>query len=132
VVRYLSVTEVFDLHQRLTTQSGGSEGLRDQAALISAVRQPQMQFGGEELYPSISEKAAALGFALIRNHPFVDGNKRVGHAAMEVFLILNGWEIEADVDEQERLVLEVAAGEVGRDELTEWLSNHLVRREASP
>jgi len=90
-----------------------------------------MQFGGEELYPSISEKAAALGFALIRNHPFVDGNKRVGHAAMEVFLILNGWEIEADVDEQERLVLDVADGGVGRDELTKWLSNHLVRREAS-
>lgn len=131
MVRYLSVTEVFDLHQRLITQSGGSEGLRDQAALISAVRQPQMEFGGEELSPSISEKAAALGFALIRNHPFVDGNKRVGHAAMEVFLILNGWEIEAEVDEQERLVLDVAAGGVERDELTEWLSNHLVRREAS-
>ena len=125
------MTEVFDLHQRLITQSGGSEGLRDQAALISAVRQPQMEFGGEELSPSISEKAAALGFALIRNHPFVDGNKRVGHAAMEVFLILNGWEIEAEVDEQERLVLDVAAGGVERDELTEWLSNHLVRREAS-
>ena len=58
MVRYLSVTEVFDLHQRLIAQSGGSEGLRDQAALISAVRQPQMEFGGEELYPSISEKAA--------------------------------------------------------------------------
>lgn len=128
MVRYLSVTEVFDLHQRLITQSGGSEGLRDQGALASAVRQPQMQFGGEELYPSISEKAAALGFALIRNHPFVDGNKRVGHAAMEVFLILNGWEIEAEVDVQERPVLDVADGAVGRDELTEWLSNHLVRR----
>lgn len=131
MVRYLSVTEVLDLHQRLITQSGGREGLRDQAALISAVRQPQMQFGGEELYPSISEKAAALGFALIRNHPFVDGNKRVGHAAMEVFLILNGWEIEAEVDEQEGLVMDVASGGVERDELAEWVSNHLVRREAS-
>jgi len=83
-----------------------------------------MQFGGEELYSSLEEKAAALGFALIQNHPFVDGNKRVGHASMEVVLRLNGWEITASVDEQERFILDVAAGAVGRDELTEWLSAH--------
>jgi death-on-curing protein len=58
-----------------------------------------MGFGGQELYPSLGEKAA-LGFSLVCNHPFVDGNKRVGHAAMETFLVLNGWELAADVDEQ--------------------------------
>jgi len=86
-----------------------------------------MQFGGEELYTSTVEKAAALGFALIQNHPFVDGNKRVGHASMEVFLRLNGWEINASIGEQERLILDVAAGGIGRDELTEWLSTHVER-----
>lgn len=124
-MRYLTVTEVLDLHRRLIETSGGGSGLRDRGALVSAVRQPQMQFGGEELYSSIVEKAAALGVALIQNHPFVDGNKRVGHASMEVFLRLNGREITASVDEQERLILDVAAGGVGRDELTEWLSAHV-------
>jgi death-on-curing family protein len=74
------------------------------------------------------DKAATLGFSLINNHPFIDGNKRIGHAAMEVFLILNGYEIEAEVDEQERIILEVAAGQVKRDGLKEWLSLHIVER----
>jgi death-on-curing protein len=86
-----------------------------------------MGFGGEELYSSLTEKAAALGFALIRNHPFVDGNKRTGHASMEVFLRLNGWEIVASVDEQERLVIDAADGTASRDELAEWLSGHVER-----
>jgi death-on-curing protein len=90
-----------------------------------------MQFGGEELYSSLAEKASALGYALIQNHPFVDGNKRVGHASMEVFLRLNGWQINASVDEQERLVLDVASGAVGRDELTEWLSTHVERLQST-
>jgi death-on-curing protein len=124
-MRYLTVTEVLDLHRRLIETSGGSPGLRDRDPLVSAVRQPQMQFGGEELYASTVEKAAALGFALIQNHPFVDGNKRVGHASMEVFLRLNGWRITASIGEQERLILDVAAGRVGRDELTDWLSAHV-------
>jgi len=126
-VRYLSVTEVLDLHRRLIETSGGSPGLRDRGALVSAVRQPQMQFGGEELHSSTVEKAAALGFALIQNHPFVDGNKRTGHASMEVFLRLNGWKIVASVDEQERLAIKVADGTASRDELAEWFSAHIER-----
>jgi len=70
-------------------------------------------------------KAAALGFSLAMNHPFVDGNKRVAHAAMEVFLLLNGFEINAAVDEQERLMLDLAAGKVTREQLTVWLENHV-------
>ena len=69
--------------------------------------------------------SAALAFSLVQNHPFVDGNKRVGHAAMETFLILNGSEIGAPVDDQERLVLDLAAGRIGRDDLTDWLRQHL-------
>lgn len=74
-----------------------------------------MTFGGEELYPTMSEKAATLGYSLIQNHPFVDGNKRTGHAAMELFLVLNGQEITATEDEQYDIILKVAAGQPGRD-----------------
>jgi death-on-curing protein len=83
-----------------------------------------MTFGGEDLYPALVEKAAALGHSLIANHPFVDGNKRTGHAAMEVFLMVNGFEIQASVDEQERVILQVAAGEMKREKFTEWLRGH--------
>jgi death-on-curing protein len=98
--------------------------VRDLGLLESAVRQPRQSFDGADLYPSIPEKAAVLGFSLISNHPFIDGNKRVGHAAIEIFLVLNGHELHADVDEQERLVLGVAAGEIGRKRLSEWIKDH--------
>ena len=124
-MRYLTVEEVLELHARLLEQSGGSEGLRDPGALASAVEQPRMTFGGEDLYPTVAEKAAILSFALAKNHPFVDGNKRTAHAAMEVFLVLNGYEIEASVDEQERVFLSLAAGEVEREEFTDWVKAHL-------
>lgn len=127
-MRYLTVEEVLELHARLLEQSGGSEGLRDSGALASAVEQPRMTFGGEDLYPTVAEKAAALGFALAQNHPFVDGNKRAAHAAMEVFLVLNGYEIEAPVDEQERVFLSLAAGEVERDAFADWIKTHLTER----
>jgi death on curing protein len=127
-MRYLSPQEVISLHSLLIAQSGGSSGLRDRGALESAVAQPEASFGGEELYPELASKAGALGHSLIQNHPFVDGNKRVGHAAMEVFLLLNGYEIDASVDEQETIVIYVASGKVSRNELSEWISKHMVAR----
>jgi death-on-curing protein len=78
-----------------------------------------------DLYSTLVEKAAALCFSLVQGHAFVDGNKRAGHAAMETFLVLNGAEVDAPVDEQERLVLGVAASRVGREQLTDWLRQHL-------
>jgi death-on-curing protein len=98
-------------------------------ALESALAQPQMTFGGEELYPTLVDKAAALGYALLKNHPFLDGNKRTGHAAMEVLLILNGYEIRAAVDEQEHIILQVAASEIDREEFTRWLRTRVVAKE---
>jgi death-on-curing protein len=83
--------------------------------------------GGAEAHPTLPAKAAALAFSLIKNHPFVDGNKRVGHAAMATFLFLNGWELEAPIVEAERVILDVASGLLGREALTEWVSSHLVR-----
>lgn len=70
-------------------------------ALESATAQPRMTFGGEDLYPDFPAKAAALAFSLINNHPLVDGNKRIGHAALETLLVLNGFELDAGVDEAE-------------------------------
>ncbi|MER3434518.1 MAG: type II toxin-antitoxin system death-on-curing family toxin [Leptolyngbya sp. ERB_1_1] len=128
MIRYLSLIEVLDLHRRIIETSGGAIGIRDLGMLESAIAQPRMTFGGEELYPSLIDKAAALGFSLIMNHPFVDGNKRIGHAAMETFLVLNGLEISASVDEQEQIVLALASGELQREQFVEWLKQHVVAR----
>jgi death-on-curing protein len=127
-MRYLTLNKVLELHIRLIERYGGSAGIHDLGALESALTQPRMTFGGEELYPTIAEKAAALGFALIKNHPFVDGNKRTGHAAMEIFLVLNGFEIDASVDEQEKVILQVASGESKREAFTDWLRPHIVEK----
>jgi death-on-curing protein len=125
MIRYLSVEQVFDLHSRVLEQSGGLAGVRDLAGLESAAAQPQMAFGGQELYPTLADKAAALGFSLISNHPFLDGNKRIAHAAMEAFLVLNGYELAAAVDEQEQVILRVAAGAMEREDFTAWVHSHL-------
>ena len=127
-MRYLTLGEVVDLHDRLLGATGGAPGIRDLGALDSATAQPKATFGGADLYPTLADKAAALCFSLVRNHPFVDGNKRVGHAAMETFLVLNGSEIDAAVDEQERLMLDLAAGLIDRSRLTDWLRQHLKPR----
>jgi death-on-curing protein len=108
-MRYLSLGEVVELHQRLLHETGGAAGIRDFGLLESALAQPKATFGGAELHTTLAGKAAALGFALVANHPFVDGNKRIAHAAMAVFLLLNGLAIEATVDDQERLMLAVAS-----------------------
>jgi death-on-curing protein len=124
-MRYLTLAEVVELHRRLLQVSGGATGIRDLGALEAAVAQPKASFGGVDLYPTLAEKATALCFALIQGHPFVDGNKRVGHAATETFLVLNGAEVDAPVDDQERLILDLAAGRIGRSQLTDWLRQHL-------
>ena len=94
-MRYLSLQEVISLHSLLVAQSGRSSGLRDRGAFGIRVAQPEASFEGKELHPDLSSKAAALGHSLIQNHPFVDGNQRIGHGAMEVFLLLNSHEIDA-------------------------------------
>jgi death-on-curing protein len=126
VIRYLSVNEILELHNRVMQASRGSLGLLDLGALESAVAQPRMTFEDQELYPTLPEKAAALGFSLIQDHPFVDGNKRTGHAAMETFLVLNGHEINATVDEQQTVLLRVAASEMKREAFLEWLREHII------
>ncbi|MGH7831479.1 MAG: type II toxin-antitoxin system death-on-curing family toxin [Candidatus Binatia bacterium] len=127
-MRYLTLNEALELHRRVIGQSGGTLGVLNLDGLESALAQPRMTFGGKDLYPSLADKAAALGYSLIQNHPFLDGNKRTGHAAMEVFLFLNGYEIRASVDEQERIVLQVASGEKDREAFAIWLRDHIAAR----
>ena len=121
----ISLEVVLELHHELIHRTGGSAGIRDLNGLKSALAQPRMTFGGQDLYPTLVEKAAALGFSLIQNHPFVDGNKRVGHAVMELFLYLHGFEIDAPADEQETIILQVAASQRSRADLVQWLEQHL-------
>jgi len=123
-MRYPTLAEVVELHRQLLQATGGAPGIRDLGALESAIAQPRATFGGVDLYPTVVEKAAALCFSLVQDHPFVDGNKRIGHAAMEIFLLLNGAEIDASVDDQERLMLDLAAGRIGRSHLTDWVRQH--------
>ena len=125
-MRYLSFAEVLELHRLVVAQAGGAGGLRDLGALESAVAQPRATFGGVDLYPTLAAKAAALGHALALNHAFVDGNKRVAHAALETFLVLNGHELAAAVDAAEQQMLRLAAGEVSREQFAVWVAQHLV------
>jgi death-on-curing protein len=129
-LRALSADDVIYIHARLIAQSGGSHGLRDRGAVESSVAQPLQSFGGNELYPEVIDKAAALGFFLASNHPFVDGNKRVAHAALVVTLRLNGYHLRAPVDEQEQLMLRLASGAMSGAEFGEWVSRHTIAADA--
>ena len=128
-MRYLALAQVVELHQRILAATGGAPGIRDLGALESALAQPKAAFAGRDLHRTLAEKAAALCFSLAQNHRFVDGNKRVAHAAMETFLVLNGWEIRAEVDEQERLMLDLVSGKVTRESLAGWLRDYLHARQ---
>ena len=124
-MRYLTLGEVVELRRLVLAASGGATGIRDLGALESAVAQPRTSFGGSDLHPTLIEKTGALGFALAQGHPFVDGNKRVAHAAMATFLLLNGADIAATVDEQEHLMLNLASGRLSRTDLVAWLREHV-------
>ena len=124
-MRHLTLAEALELHRQVITQTGGLAGLRDLGALESSLAQPRQTFEGRDLYPDLAAKVGALGLSLIANHCFVDGNKRIGHAAMEATLLLNGQEFTATVDEAERIILGVASGTTTREELISWVREHL-------
>lgn len=116
-----SQEKVLLLHKLITEETGGDPNIRDFALLDSALESAFLTFGGEELYPTKEEKGARLGFSLISNHAFVDGNKRIGMYVMMTFLEVNGIRITPEVDDVARVGLAVASGEMGYDELLEWI-----------
>jgi death on curing protein len=124
-MRYLTLAEIVHLHRMIVEGTGGASGIRDLGALESAVAQPKATFDMNDLYPSLTDKAAILCFSIVQGHPFVDGNKRVGHAAMATFLLLNGAQIDATIDEQEEIMLSLASGQMTRPQFTDWLKGHV-------
>ena len=117
----LSQEKVLALHEILTKETGGDPNVRDIALLNSAIESAFATFDGQELYPTKEEKGARLGFALISNHAFVDGNKRIGMYVMLIFLEVNGIKIRLSNDEIVRVGLAVASGEMKYEELLDWI-----------
>ena len=122
----LSKSQILLIHDQLISETGGSSGLRDEGMLDSALNAPFQTFGGEDVYPSLQKKAARLCFGLAKNHPFVDGNKRIGAHAMLVFLALNGIELQHTQSELSDVILQLAAGEIEATDLLRWILAHQV------
>ena len=118
--------KVLLLHQMITQETGGDPNIRDVALLESALESAFATFDGKELYPTKEEKGAKLGFSLISNHAFVDGNKRIGMYVLLTFLEINGIRINPSVDDVARVGLAVAAGEMGYEELLSWIKENRI------
>lgn len=126
MIEYLSLKLIIALHDALLERFGGAPGVRDRSGVESALARPMGTFGGEDLYPDVAAKAAALMHSLARNHPFVDGNKRVAVAAAELFCEVNGFALAAKDDELEALTVAAAAGEIEAEALAIWIRQRLV------
>ena len=122
----LTKSQVLLIHDQLIAETGGSSGLRDEGILDSALSAPFQTFGGEDVYPSLQQKAARLCFGLVKNHPFVDGNKRIGAHVMLVFLALNGVELQHSQTELSDIILQLAAGEINAEHLLRCILSHQV------
>ena len=119
-----SKDKVLLLHQLIAQETGGGIGVRDEGLLESALEAAFSGFGGEEFYPTKEEKGARLGYNLISNHAFVDGNKRIGMYVMLTFLEVNGIHMDCTNDEVSTVGLAVAAGDMDYDQLLDWVRNH--------
>ena len=129
MILHLSLDQVLQIHELQIEKFGGAAGLRDPAALELAVARPAMTFGGEDLYPDVPSKTAALMHSLVMNHAFVDGNKRVGITAAELFLRLNGYRLDASNPELEELTVTVAGGELDAEALAIWFRQRISRED---
>ena len=120
----LTKKQLLLLHEELITETGGAAGIRDEGLLDSALAAPFQSFEGHTPYPSLQQKAARLGYGLVKDHPFVDGNKRIGAHAMLVFLALNGIEMDYTQEKLADTFLNLAAGKIGFEELLQWVLAH--------
>ena len=124
-----TVQDIYELHIQLEKTFILSSGIRDEKLLASAVNTPFQTFMGNDLYPSIYDKAAQLCYGIANNHPFTDGNKRTALHSMYVYLIINGYDITATQQDVENLIISVAAGRMHTTELSKWLQNNTVEIE---
>jgi death-on-curing protein len=126
LIVYLSAAQMKDLHRMQIRQYGGIHGLRDSGALEAAVSRPAMTYGGEDLYPDVPAKAAALLHSIVIRHPFVDGNKRTGAHAALVFIRVNGWRSRITEQELEEVTLAVASGTMDIEPLIIWFRQRVI------
>ena len=122
-----TIQDIYELHNQLEESFILSSGVRDENLLASAVNTPFQTFMGNDLYPSIYDKAAQLCYGIVKNHPFTDGNKRTALHSMYVYLIINGFDITATQQEVENLIIDVAAGNMINTELAEWLRENTIK-----
>jgi death-on-curing protein len=120
-MKNISMEQMQKMHTLLTMMSGGSDGLRDEGLLESALYGIEQTFMGEPLYPTLLERGARLGFSLMKNHAFIDGNKRIGMYVMLAFLEMNGIHISPSDDDVIRLGLDVASGNAGYENILDWI-----------
>ena len=123
-LEFLSLGEIIEIHSDQIARYGGSSGIRDLGLLESAAAMPQTMYGGKFLHTDLFEMASAYLFHLVQNHTFIDGNKRVGAVAADVFLQLNGLQLTASEDDYEQLVLSVAQGHVGKSTIAEFFRDN--------
>lgn len=123
-IQSLGYRQVLWIHARVIEETGGSAGVRDEGLLLSALARPSASFGGQDLYPTPFEKAAALLESLVRNHPFVDGNKRVAWECMDILLDLNGYRVTCTTKQGLDLVMQIVEHKVTIQEIAEWLKKH--------
>lgn len=123
-MKVLTKEQILNYHKELIDRYGGSHGIRDEKLFDSALAAPFQSFGGMDFYPSIEEKAARLGYGLAANHPFHDGNKRIGAHAMLAFLSLNGIKLSYTTDELSDIFLSIASSNTDESELLDWINSH--------
>ncbi|MGF1584310.1 MAG: type II toxin-antitoxin system death-on-curing family toxin [Bacteroidales bacterium] len=124
----ITVSEVILIHDILIDKFGGTHGIRDSGLIESAISRPFQTFDKRELYPSIIQKAAALIESLVTNHPFIDGNKRIGYVIMRLYLLDKGYDIIANQDDKYDFVMKIAAGKVDFERICNWIENHIQNR----
>jgi len=123
--RHITYNEVIDIYREQVERFGGYCAIRDNNALLAVIANPQRQFAGRDLYPSLASKAAILVYSLIKNHPFVDGNKRTAFVCGRMLLRLNGHDV-CSLDDYYRIILKIAQSEANKDDVTDWLEISIV------
>lgn len=123
-MNHLGYRQALWLYRRVIEEAGGSYGVRDEGLLLSALARPQASFGGEDLYPTLFEKAAALAESIVRNHPFVDGNKRMAWECLDMTLDLNGYRLVVSQVQGYDLMMRIVERKVTVQDIAEWLQKH--------